>query len=299
MASVRMTIELRDRLINAYRKQCQSAYNTKFDVESTINEVVDSIQQQANTTNFAKLVETAEQFAELMAQHSNRYRSLYTKEYNRMYGSINAINQSGPDYGDGDNENVCPIKKPSQLYVVCNPSRPQSENLTTVSHWHCGFHDKWDGKYVEASDSFVEGDMLFVHDFGQDAPFLPFITNGNEDNYRAKEDYAPTCNLALVVTDVTMCDKLQAIPMAKQKVSDMVKKFEDFVEPITTLKKFLDEFPGGRSLVPEDKLQEMAAPAAKRKIESKVKAKDLLTPDLKQEFNEVMLESSLLGGNND
>ena len=85
--------------------------------------------------------------------------------------------------------------------------------------------------------------------------------------------------------------------MAKQKVSDMVKKFEDFVEPITTLKKFLDEFPGGRSLVPENKLQEMAAPAAKRKVESKVKAEDLLTPDTKQEFNEVMLESSLLGGN--
>jgi len=292
MASVRMTIELRNQLINAYRKQCQTAYNTEFDVESTINEVVDTIQQQASATDFAKLVETAEQFAELMAQHSNRYKALYTKEYNRMYGSINAISQ---EYGD--NERMCPIKKPGQLYVVCNPSRPQSENMTTVTHWHSAFHDKWDGKEVPASDSFVEGDMLFVHDFGENAPFLPFITNGEEDNYRAKEDYAPTCNLALVVTDVTMCDKLQAIPMAKQKVSDMVKKFEDFVEPITTLKKFLDEFPGGRSLVPESKLQEMAAPAAKRKVESKVKAEDLLTPDTKQEFNEVMLESSLLGGN--
>jgi len=292
MASVRMTIELRNQLIHAYRKQCQTAYNTEFDVESTINEVVDTIQQQANTTDFAKLVETAKQFAELMAQHSNRYKGLYTKEYNRMYGSINAIRQ---EYGD--DERMCPIKKPSQLYVVCNPSRPQSENMTTVSQWHCAFHDKWDGKVVPASDSYVEGDMLFVHDFGENAPFLPFITNGEEDNYRAKEDYAPTCNLALVVTDVTMCDKLQAIPMAKQKVSDMVKKFEDFVEPITTLKKFLDEFPGGRSLVPEEKLKEMATPATKRKVESKVKAEDLLTPDAKQEFNEVMLESSLLGGN--
>lgn len=292
MASVRMTIELRNQLTNAYRKQCQTAYNTQFDVESTINQVVDTIQQQANATDFVKLVETAEQFAELMAQHSNKYKALYTKEYNRTYGSINAVSQ---DYSD--DERVCPIRKPSKLYVVCNPNRPAAENMTTVTHWHPAFTDKWDGNQVAASDSFIEGDMLFVHDFGENAPFLPFITNGEEENYRAKEDYAPTCNLALVVTDVNMCDKLQAIPMAKQKVSDMVKKFEDFVEPITTLKRFLDEFPGGRSLVPEDKLQAMAKPAAKRKVESKVKAEDLLTPDTKQEFNEVMLESSLLGGN--
>ena len=292
MASVRMTIELRNQLIHAYRKQCQTAYNTEYDVESTINKVVGSIQEQAKTTDFAKLVETAEQFAELMAKHSNRYKGLYTKEYNRMYGSINAVNQ---EYGD--DERMCPIKKPSQLYIVCNPSRPQTDNMTVVSHWHCAFTDKWNDTQQAASDSYVDGDMLFVHDFGDNAPYLPYITNGDEDNYRAKEDYAPTCNLALVITDVTMCDKLQAIPMAKQKVSDMVKKFEDFVEPITTLKKFLDEFPGGRSLVPEEKLKEMAAPAKKRVVESKVKAEDLLTPDTKQEFNEVMLESSLLGGN--
>ena len=291
MASVRMTIELRNQLTAAYRKQCQTAYNSQYDVEGTINSIVSAI-QDSDAADFAMLVETAEQFAELMAKHSGKYKNLYQKEYNRTYGSINNVNQ-----GYDDDENVLPIKKAKQLYVVCNPSRPATENLSTVSHWHTAFIDKWDGKQVEASDTFVEGDMLFVHDFGENPPYLPFITSGEEDNYRAKEDYAPTCNLAVVVTDVNMCDKLQAIPMAKQKVSDMVKKFEDFVEPITTLKKFLDEFPGGRSLVPESKLQEMAAPAPKRQTESKVKAKDLLTPEVKQEFNEVMLESSLLGGN--
>ena len=291
MASVRMTIELRNQLTAAYRKQCQTAYNSQYDVEGTINTIVSAI-QDSDAADFAMLVETAEQFAELMAKHSGKYKNLYQKEYNRTYGTINNVNQ-----GYDDDESVLPIKKAKQLYVVCNPSRPAAENMTTVSHWHCAYHDKWDGKQVPASDSFVEGDMLFVHDFGENAPYLPFITNGEEENYRAREDYAPTCNLAVVITDVNMCDKLQAIPMAKQKVSDMVKKFEDFVEPITTLKKFLDEFPGGRSLVPEDKLQAMAAPAAKRKATSKVKAEDLLTPDTKQEFNEVMLESSLLGGN--
>ena len=85
--------------------------------------------------------------------------------------------------------------------------------------------------------------------------------------------------------------------MAKQKVSDMVTKFEDFVEPQTTLKKFLTDFPGGKSLVPSEKLQAMASPAVKKEIKAKVTADELLTPELKQEFNEVMLESTLLGGN--
>lgn len=291
MASVRMTIELRDQLTAAYREQCQSAYNTQYNVTDTVNKIVSAIQSTASS-DFEKLVETAEQFAELMAKHSATYQGMYHKEYNRTHGSINRIAQNY-----GDDEEVLPIKKPSQLFVVCNPNRPAAENLSTVSHWHSGFTDKWDDKIVPASDTYVEGDMLFVHDFGDDKPYMPYITTGEENSYRAKEDYAPTCNLAVVITDPEMCDKLQAIPMAKQKVSDMVKKFENFVEPITTLKKFLDEFPGGRSLVPESKLQQMAAPAAKRKVESKVKAEDLLTPDLKQEFNEVMLESSLLGGN--
>jgi hypothetical protein len=43
----------------------------------------------------------------------------------------------------------------------------------------------------------------------------------------------------------------------------------------------------------------MAAPAVKKERKAKVQAEDLLTPTMKQEFNEVMLESSLLGGNND
>jgi len=293
MASVRMTIELRNQLIEAYRKQCQTAYNTQLNVGSTINQVVESIQAESSV-EFSKLVKAAEEFAELMAIHSNKYRSITKKEYNRVYGSINAVAQ---EYGD--NERVSPIKRPTQLHVVCNPNRPATENFTTIVEWSVGFRDKWDSKDVAPSDNYLEDDTMFVYDFGDNAPYMPYITSGEEHNYRAKEDYAPHAHLAVVVTDPEMCDKLQAIPMAKQKVSDMVAKFESFVEPITTLKKFLDEFPGGRALVPAEKLQEMAAPAAKRKVESKVKAEDLLTPDAKQEFNEVMLESSLLGGNND
>lgn len=291
MASVRMTIELKNQLTEAYRKQCQTAYNMQFNVEDTINQVVSSI-KEGDTTDFAVLIETAEKFAELMTIHSDKYKNLYKVEYNKTYGSINRVAQ---DYGD--EENVLPIKKPKQLFVVCNPNRPPSENLTTVLDWHSHYTDKWSGNVVPASKTFVAGDMLFVHDFGDNSPYMPFITVGDERNYSAAEDYAPKAGLAIVITDPDMCDKLQKIPMAKQKVSDMVKKFEDFVEPITTLKKFLDEFPGGKSLVPDHKLQELAAPAKKRITTSKVTAEDLLTPDIKQEFNEVMLESSLLGGN--
>ncbi len=293
MASVRMTKELKARLTNAYRKQCQTAYNTEFNVEDTVDEIVEAI-QNSDAMDFAMLVETAENFEKLMRAHSNKYQHLQKNSgYRHIDGSINNMQQ-------GYNEKVeeCnPLKKTTKLFLVCNKGRMPSDNLKPIQGWHTTYTDKWDSSQAKESKTYVDGDVLFIHDFGENPVYLPYYTSGEEQNYHAKEDYSPSASLAVLISDPAMCDKLEAIPMAKQKVSDMVKKFEDFVEPQTTLKKFLDEFPGGKSLVPSEKLQAMAAPAAKKQAKAKVTANDLLTPDLKQEFNEVMLESTLLGDN--
>jgi len=293
MASVRMTKELKAQLTDAYRKQCQTAYNTQFNVEDTVNEIVESI-QDSDAMDFAMLVETAENFEKLMRAHSNKYQHLQNNSgYRHIDGSINNMQQ-------GYNEKVeeCnPIKKTTKLYLVCNKGRMLSDNLKPIQDWHATYTDKWDSSQKNESETYVEGDVLFIHDFGENPVYLPYYTSGEEQNYHSKEDYSPSASLAVLISDPAMCDKLESIPMAKQKVSDMVKKFEDFVEPQTTLKKFLEEFPGGKSLVPSEKLQAMAAPAKKKEVTAKVTADDLLTPELKQEFNEVMLESTLLGDN--
>jgi len=293
MASVRMTKELKAQLTNSYRKQCQTAYNTEFNVEDTINEIVEAI-QDSDAMDFAMLVETAEHFEKLMRAHSNKYQHIQKNSgYRQIEGSINNIQQGY----DSKTEYCNPIKKTTKLYLVCNKGRMESDNLKSIKDWHVTYTDKWDSSVAKESKTYVDGDVLFVHDFGENPVYLPYYTSGEEHNYHAKEDYSPSASLAVVISDPIMCDKLEAIPMAKQKVSDMVKKFEDFVEPQTTLKKFLTDFPGGKSLVPSEKLQAMASPAVKKQIKAKVTADDLLTPELKQEFNEVMLESTLLGDN--
>ena len=293
MASVRMTKELKAQLTDAYRKQCQTAYNTEFNVEDTVNEIVEAI-QNSNAKDFAMLVETAENFEKLMRAHSDKYQHLQTNSgYRHITGSINNTQQGY----DEKVEECNPLKKTTKLFLVCNKGRMPSDNLKPIQGWHTTYTDKWNNTQEHASKTYVDGDVLFIHDFGENPVYLPYYTSGEEQNYHAKEDYSPSASLAVLISDPAMCDKLESIPMAKQKVSDMVKKFEDFVEPQTTLKKFLDEFPGGKSLVPSSKLQAMAAPAVKRQVKAKVTANDLLTPDLKQEFNEVMLESTLLGDN--
>ena len=306
MASVRMTLALKERLSENYKKQCQTAYNSSLNVDSTVKTIVEYIQTldrpgsgTDDAKDFATLVETAKHMQRLLDKHANKYKHLgdSANRYGVANGCISNCTDSGYNRGAQQLNNL-PIVMAKELHIVCNPNRPSTENMTTIQGWKTSFTERWNEKLQDASENFIEGDTLFIHDFGDEPVFLPFITEGDEQHYQSVEGYAPYAGLALVITDPDMCDKLQAIPMAKQKVSDMVEKFNNFVEPITTLKKFLDEFPGGRSLVPEDVLQTMAAPAKKRAKSSTVQAKDLLTPDQKQEFNEVMLESSLLGGEN-
>ena len=291
MASVRMTIALKEQIIDAYRKQCQTAYNAEHDVDKTINIVTSKILEEAGP-QFQQLVNVAEDFGKRMIDHDARYKSQYSQsQYGYSYtgGSINALGNAA--------ENCVPIRKTYELYMICNPARPITDNLSTIADWRVGYESKWSEKWEEPSDNFIEGDMAYLHNFGDQAIYLPFVTSGDEVNYQAKEDYAPAVNLGVIISDPEMCKVLQEIPKAKKKASDMVEKFKLFIDPITTLKKFLDEFPGGKALVPADSMQAMAAPAAKRVAKATVNADELLTPDLKQEFNEVMLESTLLGDN--
>ena len=294
MASVRMTIELREQIIENYRKQCKTAFLSDYDVSPTIFKIVQDIQNKADEGgHFEALLQAAKDFETRLANHEKKYERVHTKNYNDTRGSISNVVE---EYGT--TRNFYPLKKLKQIHLVCNKNRPPAENYEPVVDWRGSYKSRWEDKVVPATASYVEGDMYFVHEFVEPV-YFPYRTKGTADSYDNAEDYAPQVDVGLIITDSEMCAKLEKIPMAEQKVSDMVENFKEFVEPITTLKKFVDEFPGGKALVPAEKLQAMAAPAQKRQAKPKVSPEDLLTPTMKQEFNEVMLESSLLGDNND
>ena len=300
MASVRMTIELREQITENYRKQCQAAFDKDFDVESTIINIVEATQKQAGE-DFKTLLQSAHDFSHKLFAHENKYKDIHTVNYSSVFGSISNLNEgyNNPLYGVNEDEReFYPLRKLEKLHLVCNRNRCLSENFDTIKNWRSQYKSRWEEKMNDATASYVTNDMYFMHTFEKPVDF-PFITKGDDSSYDSSEDYAPSVAVGLVISDPEMCDKLQQIPLARQKTSDMVQKFKEFIEPITTLKRFIDEFPGGRSLVPAGKLQTMAAPAVKKERKAKVQAEDLLTPTMKQEFNEVMLESSLLGGNND
>ena len=163
MASVRMTKELKAQLTDAYRKQCQTAYNTEFNVEDTINEIVEAI-QDSDAMDFAMLVETAEHFEKLMRAHSNKYQHVQKNSgYRQIDGSINNIQQGY----DQKIEYCNPIKKTTKLYLVCNKGRMESDNLKSIKDWHVTYTDKWDSSQAKESKTYVYGDVLFVHDFGE------------------------------------------------------------------------------------------------------------------------------------
>lgn len=294
MASVRMTIELREQIIENYRKQCKAAFLTDYDVSPTINKIVEDVQSKTDEGgHFEALLQSAKDFATRLANHDKKYEHVHTKNYSDTMGSIsNVVEQYGAT------RTFYPLKMMKELHLVCNKNRPPADNYQPITGWRGSYKNRWDGKVVSATESYVEGDLYFVHTFS-DPVYFPYLTKGGGVSYDNVEDYAPEVKVGLVITDPEMCDKLEKIPMAEQKVSDMVERFKEFIEPVTTLKKFVDEFPGGKKLVPAEKIQAMAAPAQKRQAKPKVSPEDLLTPTMKQEFNEVMLESSLLGDNHD
>ena len=105
MASVRMTIALKEQITEAYRKQCQTAYNAEHDVDKTINAVTSKLLDEAGP-QFQQLVSVAEDFGKQMVDHDARYRTHYSQStygYTYSGGSINALGNAA--------ENGVPIRK--------------------------------------------------------------------------------------------------------------------------------------------------------------------------------------------
>ena len=72
MASVRITMALRERLIHNYRKQIHSAYNTNLNVDKAIEQVVSSVQKDAGY-EFKELVLASEHLAEHLHNHTVKW----------------------------------------------------------------------------------------------------------------------------------------------------------------------------------------------------------------------------------
>lgn len=272
MASVQMSMTLRDQICEKYRKQLQIAYRKEHDIQPAIDVVRKSFSSEPV---FNKAIEIQKQWETLLPDLDR----VYPKERDMYHGVFS-------------DHLLLPQTK---IGFVCNPNRPSSDHLKCIEDWHTEYlYEDWsqNKELKPASKSFVEGDVGVKLD-NLEPFYMPQEYRMSYTQYRS-DNFAPNSNTALLITDSKLCDQLSAISYIEEKIISDLGIFRTYIDQISTLKKFLDEWPGGLDLVPQEYKDRMVKKVTKT-VTKRLTPTQIIPDALKTQMNEVVLENKLLG----
>ena len=121
----------------------------------------------------------------------------------------------------------------------------------------------------------------------------PMIVQQN--NWHSGYDNQTTIRNGFCIVDKELIQLIYDFSEGSLRVVESIDKLDAFLEGCTTLKKFLDEWPGAENLVPEVFLQKMFDKAIKTSAtaHATILAKNTLPTDFKEEMNAAILTSKL------
>jgi len=279
MASVPMSQRLRDDIADAYEKQLHLAYRKEHNVQPAVDYIMSNIQDD----DFDTLIATAEQY------------EILSHKLEQKYGDPNRRGYYNNTLGFSVEKNL--ISKVDSIAVICNPNRPKEDNMTVLFDWGVAYQEKGYDNKIEKhspSDNWIEGDTPVRIEKLQS--FMALVKTRLELNrgWGQNKFYAPYADCAYVITEPTVCEQLMPIGQIEDQAAKDLQAFKEYIAKITTLKKFLDEWPGGKDLVPEEDIQRMTKKVVKRAPDKN--APEKIIPDvLKEQMNEVILTNKLLG----
>ena len=273
MASVQMSQILRELILDNYEKQLRNAMAKEYKMDKAIIEVQ---QKSAEDLDFVKIVQMDSEYRKLAERLNNKYRD--PKRYS---------------YSNVARESMLELN--TTLGLVCNPNRPKEENLTYLSGYEAPYtHTDYSGKEIteKGSDSYVEGDIAVkLTDLEPFYAIKP--TDMNYTNWRGN-CYGPNSHSCLVVTDPELCKVFSPIGEFESSVETTLETFKNWLETVTTLKKFLDEVSGGIDLVPQEYKDRLNKKPVKKAVSTPLPV-DAMPDSLKKQLNEVILENKLMG----
>ena len=274
MASVQMSQTLRDQITDNYKQQLYNAYRVSHNVQPAVDKIIQGIMD--NDPEFAKLCTLQDDIEHVLLNIANRY---------------------GMDsYYQADRVTKHIVKTSTELGLICNPNRPADQHGTYIRSWYTEYKDEYSTSEPTrpASDNYIEGDIP-VHLDKLEPFYAPTKLDVSYHRGWGDKQYAPHVgNMAIIVTDPELCEQLSPIGEIELKVGKDVDTFKDYISKITTLKRFIDEWPGGKDLVPEEYMQRMLA--KKKPTQANRMTPDQIIPDeLKEQMNEVILTNKLLG----
>ena len=275
MASVQMSQTLRDQITDNYKQQLYNAYRKHHNVQPAIDAILHAVVD--NDPEFAALCKLQEQFEPMVKKVKQKY-----KTFHQYYNSDPIADKL--------------ISTSTELGLICNPSRGMQKNLSFITDWYAPYTDEFneDSEPNPASKNYVEGDVP-VKIENLNPFYIPAKVSINYERGWQRKQFAPhTENAALLITDPELCSQLSPIGEIELKVGNDVETFKEYISKITTLKRFIDEWPGGKDLVPEEYLQRMLAKKTPAKA-NRMSPDQIIPDELKEQMNEVILTNKLLG----
>ena len=277
MASVSMSITLRDQISENFKVQLFKAYRVHNNIEAPINEIINHI---------------------YMLNDDFRCAVDLQKEWNVLYEKLKISFPDATAHSTGVYDLIKPdlISEQTSIGLIMNPTLGLSSNYT--------FYDKYATPVEEMSSGYGSQDYkLGIRNYHKDD--VPVVVNDLDAFYAPydfgliyhrgyfQKEYSPHGS-ALLITDPKMCKMLSGLGELEQKVSSKLIDFKSYLEKITTLKKFVDEWPGAMSLIPEEYKRRMLKKAIKSTVQT-LTPEQIIPDELKREMNEVILTNKLTG----
>ena len=270
-----MSGQLRDAISRNYKKQLHAAYRQSHNVQPAVDKIIDAMQPNA----FKEYVDLSNRIETIGKQLTKQYHNSKSQ-----YGQYHMNFQDQPT-----------TRPREDMGIVCNPNRPSSDNMTYLYEWHMPDTHKEAHQDYKNGKEYVDGDVgVQINDLpNYHCPVKTQVTYmtgwGSDERYCPHGD-----NAVFVVTDPEICEALMPIGKIEEKVNADLSKFNDYIKKITTLKRFVDEWPGGKELVPEEYMQRMAKKVV-RNTATKMTPEQIIPDELKEQMNEVILTNKLLG----
>jgi hypothetical protein len=278
MASVQMSQTLRDQITDNYRVQLEKAFRKSHNVQPAIDSIVHEITRK--DSDFATLCKLQEDYHDMLAKVKATYKD-YSKS---SYGSSRIC----------DNITETSV----ELGIVCNPNRPAADHMCMLDDWNEPYVDNSYGQENTerpGSTNYVEGDIaVALKDL---TPFYqPVQTRVEyEKGWYQNRQYAPHASSAWLITDPELCEMLSPIGFIEAQVATNLEKFVGFIDKVTTLKRFIDEWPGGKELVPSEYMERMLTKKTPSSPANRLTPEQIIPDELKEQMNEVILTNKLLG----
>lgn len=269
MASVQLSQRLKENIVDNFSKELGKAYRKKYDVEQALQTVIETLE---NSSDYLQDLITME-----------KQYQLILPDLRNTYG-IQTHN-----YGTKLKENILAPNK--HIGIVCNPKRTEQDNFTVLEGWSVPHTDEYSNE--RAGQNWVEGDVAIkIENLNYYYP--KNLELRYYSGWRDSGPYAPqSVGHVLLLSDPKLCDAFSPIGEIEDRIGRETSVFKEALDGKNTLKQFLDDVPGGSSLVPKEDIQRMSAKPKSRTTTKSVV--DAIPNELKESMNEVLLTNKLLG----